>query len=113
MGELHLEIYTERMRREYNLNVQTGQPQVAFRETIQGTVRFDHLLRKQTGGSGMYARVIGRLEVLDEEESGKTYEFTNELVGTNVPPNYLPAIEKGFLEGVKKGQFTISFVLCF
>jgi elongation factor G len=108
MGELHLEIYTERMRREYGLDVRTGQPQVAFRETIQKSVKFDQLLRKQTGGSGMYARVIGRLEPLDEETAGKSYEFVNELVGTNIPPNFLPAIEKGFIEGIKKGPLTGS-----
>ncbi len=108
MGELHLEIYTERMRREYGLDVSTGQPQVAFRETIQKSAKFDHLLRKQTGGAGMYARVIGRIEPLDEEEEGKSYEFVNELIGGNVPPNYLPAIEKGFIEGIKKGPLTGS-----
>jgi elongation factor G len=111
MGELHLEIYVERMRREYNLDVSTGQPQVAFRETIQNAVKFDHLLKKQTGGSGMYARVIGRLEPMELDESNgaaSSYEFVSELVGANIPPNYLPAIEKGFVEGIKKGPLTGS-----
>ena len=111
MGELHLQIYVERMRREYDLDVSTGQPQVAFRETIQNTVKFDHLLKKQTGGSGMYARVIGRLEPMEHDESvgaAGSYEFVSELVGSNIPPNYLPAIEKGFAEGIKKGPLTGS-----
>lgn len=68
MGELHLEIYTERMKREYGLDVVTGQPKVAFRETIQAPVKFDHTLKKQSGGQGQFARVVGELVPMDEKE---------------------------------------------
>ncbi|KAK3066540.1 Elongation factor G, mitochondrial [Teratosphaeriaceae sp. CCFEE 6253] len=93
MGELHLSIYVERMRREYHVEVATGQPQVAYRETIQQHVAFDHLLKKQTGGAGDYARVVGFLE-----PTGALGEnaFEQQIIGGTISEKYLLACEKGF-----------------
>lgn len=102
MGELHLEIYVERMRREYELAVILGKPRVNFRETILKSTNFDYTLKKQTGGSGQYARIAGRLEPIDESE-GLEKEFVNSVMGNNIPPNYIPAIEKGFQDMQSKG----------
>lgn len=93
MGELHLSIYVERMRREYNVDVVTGQPQVAYRETIQSRVPFDHLLKKQTGGAGDYARVVGYLEPTGQLGENK---FEQQIVGGTIPEKYMFACEKGF-----------------
>jgi len=102
MGELHLEIYVERMRREYELAVILGKPRVNFRETITDSVNFDYTLKKQTGGAGQYARIVGRLEPIDESEK-LNKEFVNSVLGNNIPPNYIPAIEKGFEDMQTKG----------
>jgi len=102
MGELHLEIYVERMRREYDVAVVLGKPRVNFRETITTVTNFDYTLKKQTGGAGLFAKIIGRLEPIDaEEEMNK--EFVNSVLGNNIPPNYIPAIEKGFEDMLAKG----------
>jgi elongation factor G len=102
MGELHLEIYVERMRREYDVAVVLGKPRVNFRETITKVTNFDYTLKKQTGGAGQYARIVGRLEPIDpEEELNK--EFVNSVMGNSIPPNYIPAIEKGFEDMLSKG----------
>ncbi|TKA76752.1 Elongation factor G, mitochondrial [Friedmanniomyces simplex] len=93
MGELHLSIYVERMRREYNVEVVTGQPQVAYRETIQQHVLFDHLLRKQTGGAGDYARVTGYLEPTGQLGANK---FEQQIIGGTISEKYLLACDKGF-----------------
>ena len=93
MGELHLAIYVERMRREYNVEVVTGQPQVAYRETIQEHVVFDHLLKKQTGGAGDYARVMGYLEPTGQLGENK---FQQQVVGGTISEKYLLACDKGF-----------------
>ncbi|KAK1080221.1 Elongation factor G, mitochondrial [Friedmanniomyces endolithicus] len=93
MGELHLAIYVERMRREYNVEVVTGQPQVAYRETIQEHVPFDHLLKKQTGGAGDYARVMGYLEPTGQLGENK---FQQQVVGGTISEKYLLACDKGF-----------------
>jgi elongation factor G len=109
MGELHLEIYVERMRREYNVDCVTGKPRVAFREAITQRADFDFTHKKQTGGAGQYAKVIGYIEpILSQEElqevvSGKEAaeseerkekEFINDVLGGNVPTNFIPAVEK-------------------
>ncbi|KAL1999155.1 hypothetical protein VTN02DRAFT_4958 [Thermoascus thermophilus] len=100
MGELHLDIYVERMRREYRVDCETGQPQVAYRETIGKRVEFDHLLKKQTGGPGDYARVIGWLEPSGSLEENK---FEEQIVGGSISEKFLFACEKGFQLACDKG----------
>uniref|UniRef100_A0A670I1X8 Elongation factor G, mitochondrial n=1 Tax=Podarcis muralis TaxID=64176 RepID=A0A670I1X8_PODMU len=116
MGELHLEIYAQRMEREYGCPCETGKPKVAFRESIVTTVPFDFTHKRQSGGAGQYGKVIGYLEPLEEEDYTKV-EFVDKTVGTNIPKQFVPAIEKGFLEACEKGPLTahkvsgIRFVL--
>jgi elongation factor G len=102
MGELHLEIYVERMKREYNCEVITGKPQVAYRETItqQGDYNYTH--KKQTGGSGQYGKVAGFIEPLASDHP-TGFEFVDEIVGGTIPREFIPACEKGFREAIKKG----------
>jgi elongation factor G len=100
MGELHLDIYVERMRREYRVDCETGQPQVAYRETIGNRVDFDHLLKKQSGGPGDYARVMGWMEPLDTVEENK---FEEQIVGGSISEKFLFACEKGFQLACEKG----------
>lgn len=100
MGELHLEVYIERMRREYRVDCETGQPQVAYRETITEKVDFDHLLKKQTGGPGEFARVAGWMEPLGNLEANK---FTEEIVGGAISEKFIFACEKGFTGACEKG----------
>jgi len=99
MGELHLDIYIERMRREYNLTLETGKPQVAYREAISSSAEFDYTHKKQTGGSGQFGRVAGRIEPLEEGE----YEFVNETKGGVIPKEFIPSCDKGFAECLRKG----------
>src|SRR3989442_15764276 len=96
------EIYTERIKREYGCEVTVGQPQVAFRETIQQRGEFHYTHKKQTGGSGQFARVAGYLEPLPPD-SVETKEFVDDVVGGAIPREFIPAVEKGFLEAGKKG----------
>ncbi|KAL2234051.1 UNVERIFIED_CONTAM: Elongation factor G-2, mitochondrial [Sesamum indicum] len=103
MGELHLDIYVERMRREYKVDATVGKPRVNFRETITQRAEFDYLHKKQSGGQGQYGRVIGYVEPLPPG-SGTKFEFDNMLVGQAIPPNFVPAIEKGFKEAVNSGS---------
>uniref|UniRef100_A0A673B902 Elongation factor G, mitochondrial n=2 Tax=Sphaeramia orbicularis TaxID=375764 RepID=A0A673B902_9TELE len=105
MGELHLEIYSQRMEREYNCPCVMGRPKVAFRETITGPVSFDFTHKKQSGGSGQYGKVTGVLEPLESEHYTKL-EFEDQTVGTNVPRQFVPAVEKGFLEACEKGPLS-------
>ncbi len=98
MGELHLEIYTERMRREYHADVEIGRPRVAYREAITAVSGFDYRHRKQTGGAGQYAHVVGRLE-----PSESPFEFANEISGGTIPKEFIPACEKGFRDACIKG----------
>lgn len=100
MGELHLEVYVERMRREYKVDCITGQPQVAYRETITERVEYDHLLKKQTGGSGDYARVAGFMEPIDSLNSNK---FEEQIVGGAISEKFLFACEKGFNQACETG----------
>ena len=99
MGELHLEVYVERMKREYKAEVETGRPRVAYRETISQISEFDYLHKKQTGGSGQYAKVAGYLEPISEE----AFIFDNQIVGGAIPTPYIPACEKGFKSAMGKG----------
>ncbi|MDA8137670.1 MAG: elongation factor G, partial [Desulfobacteraceae bacterium] len=92
MGELHLEVYIERMKREYNAEVTTGAPQVAYRETITQMAEFNYIHKKQTGGAGQYGRVAGYIEPYAEED----FVFDNQVTGGTVPTQYIPACEKGF-----------------
>jgi elongation factor G len=100
MGELHLDVYVERMKREYNAEVETGQPQVAYREAISQRVEFNYTHKKQTGGSGQYGRVAGYIEPYEAGD----FEFLNEIRGGVIPTEYIPAVEKGFRECLKKGR---------
>jgi len=103
MGELHLEIYCERMKREYSCEVITGKPQVAFRETITQIGPFDYTHKKQTGGAGQFGKVVGQLEPLPPDHP-KTYEFESKIVGGSIPREYIPACDKGFQEAIKEGR---------
>ncbi|KAL5057771.1 hypothetical protein RYX36_029375 [Vicia faba] len=102
MGELHLDIYVERIKREYKVDATVGKPRVNFRETVTQRAEFDYLHKKQSGGQGQYGRVIGYIEPLPAE-SGTKFEFENMLVGQAVPSNFIPAIEKGFREAANSG----------
>lgn len=102
MGELHLEIYAQRMEREYNCPVILGKPKVAFRETLLAPCEFDYLHKKQSGGHGEYARVIGVLEPLPPSQN-TMLEFTDETVGTNVPKQFIPGVRRGYLAMAEKG----------
>ncbi|PIR21022.1 MAG: elongation factor G [Deltaproteobacteria bacterium CG11_big_fil_rev_8_21_14_0_20_47_16] len=103
MGELHLEIYIERIKREYGCEVVAGQPQVAYRETITNHVDFVYQHKKQTGGSGQYAKIGGYMEPLPVD-AVETYEFVDDIVGGSIPREYIPSCDKGFQEQLKTGQ---------
>ena len=103
MGELHLDVYIERMRREYKASVETGMPQVAYREAISQHVDFDYTHKKQTGGSGQFGRVAGYMEPM-EPNSEDTYEFVDEIKGGVIPNEYIPSVDKGFRMSLDKGQ---------
>ena len=97
MGELHLEVYIERMKREYKAEVVTSPPQVAYRETISSKVEFNYTHKKQTGGSGQYGRVAGYAEPFDGE-----FEFVDEIRGGAIPREFIPSCEKGFKSMIMK-----------
>jgi len=102
MGELHLEILVDRLRREFGVQVKTGAPQVAYRETITGRAEINEKYVKQTGGRGQYAHIVMRLEPL---KPGEGFEFVNKVVSGRVPKEYIPAIERGVVDVMKKGAF--------
>jgi len=99
MGELHLEVYIERMHREYDAQVTPGMPRVAYRETITRMAPFDYIHKKQTGGAGQYGRVAGCMEPVSDED----FVFENRVVGGRIPTQYIPACEKGFKACLAKG----------
>ncbi|KAM4771824.1 elongation factor G, mitochondrial [Rhinophrynus dorsalis] len=105
MGELHLEIYSQRMEREYGCPCVMGKPKVAFRETVTKPVPFEFTHKKQSGGAGQYGKVIGVLEPLEPENYTKL-EFEDRTMGTNVPKHFVPAVEKGFRDACEKGPLT-------
>ncbi len=102
MGELHLEVYVERMKREFQCEVVTGKPQVAYRETIGAEAAYDYTHKKQTGGSGQFAKVVGKIRPLPPD-SPETYKFNNNVVGGRIPREFIPACDKGFAEQLAKG----------
>ena len=106
MGELHLDVYIERMKREYKAEVEVGKPEVAYREAISQRADFNYTHKKQTGGSGQYARVAGYIEptvAASDEEPAKDYEFIDEIKGGAIPTEYIPSCDKGFQAAMKKG----------
>ncbi|MHB8969906.1 MAG: elongation factor G [Pirellulaceae bacterium] len=102
MGELHLEIYVERIRREYKVQVEVGAPKVSYRESPTQTAEFNYKHKKQTGGSGQYAHIVGRFELLPEE-CESDFEFEENVVGGRIPKQYIPSIERGFRDNLAKG----------
>ncbi len=118
MGELHLDVYIERMKREYKAEVEVGKPEVAYREAISQRADFNFTHKKQTGGSGQYARVAGYIEptvAVSEDEPAKDYEFIDEVKGGAIPTEYIPSCDKGFQAALKKGTqigFPVIGVRC-
>jgi elongation factor G len=111
MGELHLEVYIERMHREYKCEVETGMPQVAYREAITQKAEFNYTHKKQTGGSGQYGRVAGYMEPFADGD----YEFVDNIKGGTIPTEFVPSCDKGFREAIKKGSligFPIVNIRC-
>ncbi|MRI82893.1 MAG: elongation factor G [Nitratiruptor sp.] len=100
MGELHLEIIVDRMKREFKVDAEVGQPQVAYRETIKTPVDQEYKYAKQTGGRGQYGHVFIKLE---PQERGKGYEFVNQITGGVIPKEYIPAVDKGIQEAMQNG----------
>jgi elongation factor G len=103
MGELHLEIIVDRMKREFKVEANIGQPQVAYRETITSVAEIDYTHKKQSGGSGQYARVKIRFEPLPK---GSGFQFENSVVGGNVPKEYIPGVEKGLKGSIDSGPLS-------
>ena len=101
MGELHLDVYITRMKREYKCDVETGMPQVAYREAISQRADFNYTHKKQTGGSGQFGRVAGFIEPVTEQD----YEFVDQIKGGAIPSEFIPSCDKGFRTAVKKGTF--------
>lgn len=102
MGQLHLDVYIERIKREYGVECEIGEPRVAYRETPTREVEFNFKHKKQSGGSGQYAHVVGKLVPLPDD-SAEPYEFHNEISQGRIPKEYIPAVDKGFKRGLEKG----------
>ena len=105
MGELHLDVYIERMKREYKCEIETGRPEVAYREAITQRAEFNYTHKKQTGGAGQYARVAGYIEPIEQEmdDEVKEYEFVDVTKGGVIPKEFIPSCDKGFMNAMKKG----------
>ena len=103
MGELHLDIYVERIRREYKVEVEVGAPKVSYREAPMQAAEFNYKHKKQTGGSGQYAHIVGKLEPLPEDSEEEVFEFENDVVQGRIPKEYIPSVEKGFRAVLNKG----------
>jgi len=121
MGELHLEIYVERIKREYKVEVEVGAPKVSYREAPTQAAEYNYKHKKQTGGSGQYAHIVGRFEVLEEtpkegeEPHDGIYVFENKVIGGRVPKEYIPSVDKGFGDSFGKGplgEYPIVGVRC-
>ena len=102
MGELHLDVYIERMRREYGVKLETGPPQVAYKESITQKADFNYTHKKQTGGAGQYGRVVGTIEPCREQD----FEFISNIKGGSIPSEYIPSCESGFKQCLEKGPVT-------
>jgi elongation factor G len=102
MGELHLEIYTQRIEREYKCEVVVGQPKVNYRETPTLAASFDYKHKKQTGGSGQFAHIVGKLSPMDPEGE-TTFLFEDHVTGGRIPKQFIPPVEKGFRDSLGKG----------
>ncbi len=104
MGELHLDVYVERIRREYKVEVETSAPKVNYREAPTAAVEFDTKHKKQSGGSGQFAHICGIMSPIPEEEQGEDqFVFEDQITGGVIPSNYIPAIEKGYRASLEKG----------
>jgi elongation factor G len=102
MGELHLDIYVERIKREFKVEVDVGAPKVSYREAPTRATEYEYKHKKQTGGSGQFAHIVGRLDPLPED-APETFEFEDAVVGGRVPREYIPSVEKGFRASLSKG----------
>ena len=103
MGQLHLDVYIERIKREYKCECIVGEPRVAYRETPTKKVEYDHKHKKQTGGSGQYAHMKGYIEPLAEDAEEEVYEFVDEVTGGRIPREYIPSINHGYQRALVKG----------
>jgi elongation factor G len=104
MGELHLQIYVERMAREYSVETIIGPPRVRYREAVTSKAPFDYLHKKQSGGNGQYGRVVGYIEPIGEDS--KEFIFENQMIGDAIPPQFHSSVEKGFKFSCDKGPLT-------
>jgi elongation factor G len=115
MGELHLEVYTDRIRREYGVIVEVGAPKVSYREAPTQEVEFNYKHKKQSGGSGQFAHIVGKLELLPED-ADEAYVFEEKIVQGRIPKQFIPSIDKGFRNSLAKGpvaQFPVVGVKMF
>lgn len=103
MGQLHLDVYIERIKREYKVECIIGEPRVAYRETPTIPVEYNHKHKKQTGGSGQYAHMVGQIEPMPVENDSESYEFVNNISQGRIPREYIPAVDKGFQRALVKG----------